>query len=43
LLLPYGRSYYRLVRELFRDNEKLRELETAAWLFYGISSSFLVG
>ncbi|WP_016732320.1 DNA adenine methylase [Saccharolobus islandicus] len=43
LLLPYGRSYYRLVRELFKENKSLGELETAALLFYGINASFFGG
>ncbi|BDC00281.1 DNA adenine methylase [Saccharolobus caldissimus] len=42
-LLPYGRSYYKIVRELLNNNKNLAELEAAALLFYGINSSFFGG
>jgi DNA adenine methylase len=42
-LLPYGRSYYKLVRDLLKTNKDFASLVAAALLFYGANSSFLGG
>jgi DNA adenine methylase len=38
-LLPYGRSYYRIIRDLVRDRD-LASLVAAALAFYGYNASF---
>ena len=38
-LLPYGRSYYRIIRDLVRDQD-LASLVAAALAFYGYNASF---
>ncbi len=38
-LLPYGRSYYRIVRDLIR-NQDLAALAAAALIFYGYNAAF---
>jgi DNA adenine methylase len=42
-LLPYGRSYYRIVRDMLKTNKDFASLAAAALLFYGANSSFLGG
>jgi DNA adenine methylase len=39
-LLPYGRSYYKIVRDLLKTNKDFASLAAAALLFYGANSSF---
>ncbi len=42
-LLPYSRSFNKIVRELLEKNRNLGELETAALFFYLINTSFSGG
>ena len=42
-LLPYGRSYYKIVRDMLKSNKDFASLAAAALLFYGANSSFLGG
>jgi DNA adenine methylase len=42
-LLPYGRSYYKIVRDALKTNKDFASLTAAALLFYGANSSFLGG
>ena len=42
-LLPYGRSYYKIVRDMLKTNKDFASLAAAAILFYGANSSFLGG
>jgi len=41
--LPYGRSLYRIVRELLKMNKDVVSLVTAMLFFYGLNASFLGG
>ena len=40
-LLPYSRSFNKIIRELLEKNKNLGELETAALFFYLINTSFI--
>ena len=40
MLLPYGRSYHRFIRELYKESKNLGDLETSVLLFYGMNTSF---
>jgi len=42
-LLPYGRAYYKIVRDMLKTNKDFASLTAAALLFYGANSSFLGG
>ena len=42
-LLPYSRSFNKIVRELLEKNKNLGELEAAALFFYLINTSFMGG
>jgi DNA adenine methylase len=42
-LLPYSRSFNKIVRELLEKNKNLGELETAALFFYLVNTSFMGG
>ena len=42
-LLPYSRSFNKIVRELLEKNKNLGELETAALFFYLLNTSFMGG
>ena len=42
-LLPYGRSLYRITKELLKTSKELSSLVTAAIFFYSVNSSFLGG
>jgi len=42
-LLPYSRSFNKIVRELLEKNKNLSELETAALFFYLLNTSFMGG
>ena len=42
-LLPYSRSFNKIVRELLEKNRNLGELETAALFFYLVNTSFMGG
>jgi len=40
-LLPYSRSYYKIIIKIFENNKNLGELETAALFFYFLNGGFL--
>jgi len=42
-LLPYSRSFNKIVRELLEKNKNLGELEAAALFFYLVNTSFMGG
>jgi len=42
-LLPYSRSFNKIVRELLEKNKNLGELEAAALFFYLVNTSFMSG
>jgi DNA adenine methylase len=42
-LLPYGRAYYKIVRDLLKTNKDFASLAAAAILFYGANSTFIGG